>query len=313
MRQALLAHLSTAPTVRTLVAELITQGLLDSDPTTCISAANRAAATLFPANVPVSAAQSTIITSLVARLAEEDAARAGAAGCALSLIMNPTVEAAVREALNSSNLLQRARAADLLRKRKLAFDPAVLADVIRRGSEAEQLYACGTLARVQSTACVPLVLAALKSSHATVRQSAVYALEVIPDSAALSALIGALQNHDANVRYRAAIVLGRRPESGLAAEALRNVANTDSDAKVRGAAKIAAICATGGDLMSVLVDPATLRHEAKQLAAARFVNSAGHPTLIENGIALVGSQKQLFVDDLVIADLAGPSGGCIVP
>jgi HEAT repeat protein len=305
LRQALLAHLSTAPTVRTVVAELLTQGLLDSDATTCISAANRASATLFAVGGPASAPQAAVLASLVARLAEQDATRAGAAGCALSLIMNPTVEAAVREALASPSLLQPARATDLLRKKKLVFDPAVLTDVIRHGSEAERLYVCGTLARVQSAACVPLALAALESPYPAVRQSAVYALEVITDSSALAALIGALQHHDANVRYRAAIVLGRRPESAPAVEALRKTAANDSEAKVRGAAKIAAVCVSGGDVTSVLFDPVVLRDEAKQLAGVRFANPTGRPTLVENGVALVGSQKQLFVDDLVIADLGG--------
>jgi HEAT repeat protein len=305
MRQALLAHLTSAPAVQPLVTELQVQALLDADATTCMSAAARAAGTLFAPQAKHTALQTQVVASLIARLADQDAVKAGAAGCALSQIMNPTVEQELRKALTSSDLMQRARAADVLRKRNLAFDPAMLAEVMLRGTEEQQLFACGTLSRLQSQACVPLARTALESASPVVRQSAVYTLEVIADASALEALIGALKHRDANVRYRAAVVLGRRPASGAAISPLQKVAASDDDAKVREAARIAAECATGGDVSSVLADPATLRAEALKTTPRPFDIAAGKPTVIEAGIAQVSSQKQLFVDDLIIDELGG--------
>lgn len=305
MRQALLAHLTSAPAVQPLVTELQVHALLDADAVTCVSAAARAAGTLFAPQAKSTASQSQVVAGLIARLADQDGVKAGAAGCALSLIMNPTVEEALRKTLTSSDLMQRARAADVLRKRRLEFDPALLAEVIQRGTEEQQLYACGTLSRVQSPACVPLARTALESASPVVRQSAVYTLEVIADNSALEALIGALQHRDANVRYRAAVVLGRRPASGAAIQSLQKAAAGDVDAKVRAAARIAAVGANGGDMSSALADLSTIRTEALKSPPLKFDIAAGKPTSLEAGIAQVGSQKQLFVDDLIIDELGG--------
>ncbi|MBL8828849.1 MAG: HEAT repeat domain-containing protein [Planctomycetaceae bacterium] len=305
MRQALLAHLTSAPAVQPLVAELQVQALLDADATTCISAAARAAGTLFSPQAKPTALQSQVVASLIARLADLDPVKAGAAGCALSLIMNPVVEAELRMTLTSPDLMQRARAAEVLRKRKLDFDPTLLAEVMLRGTEEQQLYACGTLSRMQSPGCVPLARTALNSASPVVRQSAVYALEVIADDSALKALIGALKHSDANVRYRAAVVLGRRPASGTAIPSLQNVAANDENANVREAARIAAVCATGGDVSNALTDLGSLQAEAMQTSPRQFDIAAGKPMIIAEGIVQVGLQKQLFVDDLIIDELGG--------
>jgi hypothetical protein len=154
---------------------------------------------------------------------------------------------------------------------------------------------------------VPLAQAALASRFPTVRQAAVYALEVMEHPAARAALIAAIRHADANVRYRAAIVLGRRQGSATASEALRQVAQADPEPHVRQAAQIAAAFAGGGDVAGVLVDREKILAEAAKLPARKFEVAAGKPTVIKDGLVQVESQKQLLVDDLVLDDLGGAS------
>jgi HEAT repeat protein len=306
LRQAFFAHLAGQPETRTIVVPLVSAALLNPDPATCLSAAARANVTLFASDEKArDAERQAVIDSLTLRLGLGEAEIAGAAGGALWLIWGPAVESAVRAALASENLLQRARAADLLRKKKATFDPVVLADVFKKGGEGARLYVLGTLGRMQTAECVPVAAMGLADESPAVRQAAVYGLEVMNFAPAREALVSALNHADANVRLRATIVLGRRPDAGKAAAALKKTAESDSDPAVRDAAKIAAAVASGGDLAGVLADPDALFAEAAKLKPRIYDVAAGKPTVLSDGVAQVGSQKQLLVDDLVIDRIEG--------
>lgn len=306
LRQAFFAHLAGKPETRPTVVPLVAEALQNPDPATVLSAAARANGTLFaPDEKGRETERRAVIDSLTLRLGHADAAIAGAAGGALWLIWGPAAESAVRAALASENLPQRARAADLLRKKKAAFDPAVLMEVMRQGKESDQLHALGTLGRVQSAECVPVAAAGLAADSPAVRQAAVYSLEVMNHATARDALTDALNHSDPNVRRRAAIVLGRRPDASMAAVALRKTAESDGDPAVRDAARIAAAVTSGGDLTGVLADSAALFSDAAKLKPRIHDVAAGKPTVLRDGVAQVGSQKQLLVDDLVIDRIEG--------
>ena len=92
-----------------------------------------------------------------------------------------------------------------------------------------------------------LAQAALASQFPSVRQAAVYALEVLEHPAALAALVTALRHADANVRYRAAIVLGRPERRRGRRRGPPPSGPGDPEPHVQQAAKIAAAFAGGGD------------------------------------------------------------------
>jgi len=306
IRQAFLSNIAPGESVLEVALPILLTAVQQEDPMTRMAAAQslgRLRALAEPGAVDEQQA-GEILDALMAGLSCPEEKIAGAAGYALKTLWNAPIEGRVRAALESEDLTLRARSADLLRKCKLNFDPAVLTEVVTNGDQTQQLYACGTLARVQTEACVPVAKVALQSEHASVRQSAVYALEVMEFPSAAEALTGALTSNDANVRRRAAQVLGRRAEPS-AVTALRSTAASDADPAVRRAAEVAAALAAGDDLDGVLVDRDRFFAEAARLEPKRLAEAAGKPTSVEDGVAHVGSHKQLLVDDLVLDNLGG--------
>lgn len=300
IRQAFLANVAPGDGVAEIAVPLLLKALADPDAMTCMAAAQSLGRLGAAGKV-----DAALLDRLIRRLGGPEETPAGAAGYALKTLWTGEIERRIRHALAADDLTLRVRAADLLRKRKLPFDPGALGPAIARGSEDQQLYACGTLARVQSEGCVPVAAAALGSPHAAVRQSAVYALEVMAYPSAVAALVEALEHDDANVRRRAAIVLGRRTDARSAHAALAKRAAEDKDPGVRRAARTAAALVAGDDLAGVLAEPKVVLEQAAKLPPRGYDLAAGKPTDLKDGVAMVGTAKQLFVDDLVLDDLGG--------
>ena len=275
VRQALLANL--APSLKQEARPLLLEALADKEPFTGISAAGSLVRLQMFNKVGLGDKEyADALALLISRLASPDPTTAGAAGCALFLLWNPDVDQAVRQALTASDLWARVRAADLLRKKKLAFDVTVLAQPLERGSEDIQLYACGTLARMQTEPCVALANAALRSPHAPVRQSAVYALEVTTFPSAVEALgRRSRRARTPTSGTRAATVLGRRTDSEPILAALRAAAAKDADASVRDAARIAAAVTAKEDLSTVLADRQKFFADAAKLQPRESLPVAG--------------------------------------
>ena len=305
LRQALLAHLSSAPETRELVTEILSEALTDKDPTTCISAATRAANTFLTPSTINHPKERAIIQHLIQRLGDPEPTIAGAAACALGLLMNPALQEILRNNSSTKNFQQRTHIAEVLRKKRAPINLESLLEVIQAGNEAEQLHVCGTLTRIQSNECVPLAQAALKSAFPSVRQSAVYALEVIADPTATATIATALQHPDSNVRLRSAIVLGRRPNSAAALPSLERAAATDASTEVQDAARIAIASLRQTDIAPLLPSLESVQQAAPRESRHWSPPSAGSATRIEDGVVHIGSQKQLLVDDLVLLDLGG--------
>ena len=229
---------------------------------------------------------------------------AGAAAYALRELWRDDLEATLRADLADEDLLFRARVADLFRLRGRAFSVATLRPCVTQGDEQTQLFTCGVLTRLEAEEGVAIFAAALQSKHASVRQSAVYGLESVGTEKAFAALKVAMKNPDANVRRRAAIVLGRR---GVAAalDTLRNVAKGDADPAVRHAGATSAALIARENLAKVLTDGDTYRRQLREAQFSHLWTRAGKPTAVVDGVVQAGSQKQLFVDDLVVADFGG--------
>lgn len=288
VRRAFLAHIQPGSGVAAVVTPLLEEALRSRDPTSRMSAADS-----------LKRLGRTVDLSRVFRdAASPDEVVAGAASYAAWVLWDEAAERAARAALRSPDLLWRARAADLLRKRNLPFDPGLLGPVFRDGSEAAQLAAAGSLSRVQTAKCVAPLRAALDSRFPSVRQAVVYALEVVPAPESIDTLTGALRHGDANVRYRAAVVLGRlraRP----AVTALRAASAGDVDLRVRDAASIAAGLAAGGDVAAVLSSP------EPRPAGRRAHTFAGKPVVVRDGVIHLAGRKQLFADDWLLESREG--------
>ena len=304
IRQALLANFVKGEGVEPIASPILVAAAMRPDPMARMAAA-RALRRLgvFPAG-KADERLDAVVGRAVADLGSEDTRVEGGASYVLLELWNGQVEKRIRAALSDGDLWRRARAGDLLRKRKLAFPPKPLAEVIRRGSEAQQLFVCGTLSRVAWEDCVGPLKLALASPHASVRQAAVYALELTARPSAVKALTEALAHKDANVRLRAARVLGRR-SAAEALGALKRAAAADADAEVRHAARIAAALVGGEGPQAVLEPAGEMRKRLARLDPATMRRSAGKKTTVRDGVMQVGGQKQLFVDDLVVADLGG--------
>lgn len=242
------------------------------------------------------------VDRLLKDLGDPSDVTAGAAMYCIVMIWHPELAERVTELLNDDDPRRRIRAAEVLRKRKIAFDPASLRLAFEKGDEATQLFACGTLGRVQTAACASVVALGLASKHAMVRRAALYSLENLPADASGPILTGALLHVDADVRRRAAIVLGRRGDTTAVAE-LDRVAKNDAAADVREAARTAAAIVGGRDLSTVLVDRKRLLADAPNRAEHKFDRAAGKIPAMVDGIYQLQSHKQLFVDDLIVESI----------
>lgn len=238
-----------------------------------------------------------LLRSLIEDLASTDDVLGGAASYVLLRLWRPEVEAKLKLALHSDSPMQRVRAADLFRKRKIWFNVTALTWVFHKGPQQAQLYACGTLSRTQTDACVAVLKSASASRYPKVRQAAIYALEDVGTITAFSLLSELTGSHDENVRYRAAIVLGRQRVTA-AGRALDELAGHDVSPIVREAARIAAAEVKGQDLANVLVNPTPI---------VKFVSSPEHllsdvleTAVSSDGLLEIGNRKQLLVDNFAI-------------
>lgn len=304
VRRALLANIQDGPEARKVAIPVLLKALADGGAGERMAAAQSLARLKAFAGGEPTPVWRPALERLLSGLASPEESVAGAASYALLALWNSDIGGRLEKALQSPDLLLRARAADLFRKKKRPFDVAVLAPVFARGSELAQLHACGTLSRVQAPPSVPVLEAALRSRHAPVRQCAVYALESVGAAPAAQSLIRALRHTDPNVRYRAAAVLGRMREP-LAAEALRRAAQADSEPRVTGAARIAAALAGGRTLDAVLPQLGEVVSGADARPVRTIRPAAGGRAAMERGAVRIGGWKQLFADDLVVADLGG--------
>lgn len=254
-------------------------------------------------SIPFAADQDRLIATWINDLGSDDQRVGGAAMYALATLFGTKVKSALQAALSAENLMTRARAGGVLQKSGDSFDPSPLLEVMQNGSEEAQLFACGVLRKAFSQDTnVPIINAGLASPHAAVRQAAVYALEAYEFPSATTALKAALDHTDANVRYRAAIVMGRRKVKD-AVRTLEAMAAKEADPQVKKAAEIAAAVAGDKDLAGVLVDRKKFFEEAASLPPRKSPSVAGTPTTIKDGVVQIGTQKQLFVDDLVLENL----------
>jgi HEAT repeat protein len=242
------------------------------------------------------------VERLLKDLGAESDAEAGAAMYCLVTIWNPEIAERVAALLKDDDLRRRARAAEVLRKRKIAFDPAALRPVFEQAHETTQLFVCGTLGRVQTAVCAPVVALGLASKYAMVRRAAIYSLENLPADASGPILVQALRHAEADVRRRASIVLGRRGDK-TAVKELDRVAVSDADLEVREAARRAVAIVGGRDLATVLVDRTKVRADSANRVDRKFDRAAGAiPTLVD-GVYQLRSHKQLFVDDLIVESI----------
>jgi HEAT repeat protein len=266
IRKALLAHIRPGPGVVAIAEPILRAALARSDATSRMSAAQSWQRLGLVADVQV-------LNDCLRDLANPDPVVSGASSYCLYTLWSESVAAQLRRALNSKDLRLRAHAADILRKRGAQFDSAVLSPVFRDGDEASQLYVCGTLARIQTASCVPVLRRALRSRYARVRQAAVYALEPSDLPVAIACFREASHSPDPNIRRRAAVVLGREASSAEHAPPLANIAR--------------------------------LRDEALRRSPHSVPVVAGRPTKVHDGVLSVGNQKQLLVDGFALEDLGG--------
>ncbi|HOJ39542.1 MAG TPA: HEAT repeat domain-containing protein, partial [bacterium] len=305
VRQSFLSRLVPDERVVRLLGAQLYLCLLSEDTMTAMAAARAAVRlNLFRKDSTAREKQwPVVLKAFLKALGEEDVTKAGKAAWCLDVFWNEEVAEKLKQTVTSGSFWQRARASTLLRKKKVPFDLTGLAEVLRDGSEAMQLYVCGELARLQTQECVPLVAWAMDSCFSSVRQAAVYALEVMNSVAATETLMKGLSSSDRNVRLRVARVLGRRPNSEAAFSLLKKVSESDADPEVRQAALTASLIISGADLSGVLVGRESLLQQVAELPAKKVMKTAGRMTEVKNGVVVVGSQKQLLVDDLVIEDI----------
>lgn len=262
--------------------------------------------------------------SLTEDLGSEDAVVAGSASMALErLIDREGVSVNLGALLQFGTPIQRVRAALILFRTGHEIHPEILTDVAKDGGESAQLALCGLLGQVRSASGVPILQQLLESPHAPVRTAAVFALRstafvselepvakhpkgfdllalrpVAPRSdeesatqkAAVHALTRAVVSHDPNVREKAIDALAR---VGFRASS----SPEDSDPGVRNAARAAG----GGGL----IDLKEWQRETQNRKPQKQNPVFRKPTEIVDGVIQAGSDKQLLIDDFVIAEKSG--------
>jgi len=309
VRQGFMAYVSKGKESDPILVPLLVEAALKPDPMTRMCAAtglgklqafSGATAAVYATD------RARLIAEFIRDLGSEDAKVGGAAMFALVTLFGESEKAAVMAALASGDPMTRARAAGILQKKTVAFDATPLLKVIEKGSEEAQLFVCGVFLRFPQEADIAILKTALASPHVSVRQAAVYALETHGFPRARQVLMEALDHSDSNVRQRSAIILGRQK----IAEALPKIeamAARDAEPEIRNSATIAAAVAGGKDLSTVLVDRKKFLADAAKLPARKVPPGAGKLTEVKDGVVVIGTQKQLFVDDLVLADMSGAS------
>lgn len=270
--------------------------------------------------------------SLTNRLANDDQSVSGAAAMALERLSKlDRVRAFLKECSLNGNLIQRVRSALILFRAKEAIVIPALAEIPSHGSLEAQLTLCGLLGQIRSAEGVKLLRELLHSQHSQVRTAAVFALrstahvaklepvakhpkgfdivalrnsapkspeEANAQQLAIAALITSLQHRDPNIREKACDALNRVGAT-QALEPLAVLLN-DSDAGVRIAAH-SAIQVLSNDPSSALINLEKWRSDAKNRTPQRLNPVHRLPTPEREGVVEVGSDKQLLIDDFIVA------------
>lgn len=239
---------------------------------------------------------------LLKDLGDASDAKAGAAMYCLATIWHPALAERMIELLKDEDPRRRARAAEVLRKCKVAFNPALLRPAFEKGDEATQLFVCGTLGRVQTAECAPVLELGLMSKFTTVQLAALYAAENLPPEASGSICVKALERGSGEIRRHAAIVLGRNGVKSALAD-LDFVASTADEPDLREVARRSMALIRGDGLENVLVDRKQLLDDAAKRVDRKFDRAAGAVPKMVDGIYQLQSHKQLFVDDLIVESI----------
>ncbi len=223
--------------------------------------------------------------------------------------------------------LQRVRAALIRFRCGEEIDLGALAEVPGKAGRQTQLALCGLLGQMRRAESVSLLEKLLGSEFPAVRSAAVFALRSVghnaelkpvakhpkgfdllalranaPESAAAAALTKALGHNDPNVRQKSCDALNRIGAKSARA-AIRPLLR-DDDAGVRIAAKIA-IAALDDQPGEGLIDLETWQN-ATPNRKTRQINAIHRlPTEVSNGVVQAGGDKQLLIDDFVIARQTG--------
>ena len=267
---------------------------------------------------------------LAADLASADLVVAGTAATALErLIDMQGVRSHLKSVVRSGVPGQRVRAALILFRAGEEIDLSALTDVPDKGTGTAQLALCGLLGQMRSAGGVPLLERLLNSPDPGVRSAAVFALrstafisELKPVAKhpkgfdllalrprtpsndgekqllhnALNALGKALRHEDPNVRQKACDALNRIGAKGNPALEIGRLLD-DPDRGVR----FAAMAATGDGV----INPESWKRDAPGRKAHQLNPVFRPPTPIVDGVVQVGSDKQLMVDDFVVAEQSG--------
>jgi hypothetical protein len=283
-----------------LALPLVLRAVRSPDATDCIAgAAALARFRSWPAEHPEQA--TGLVNHLIERLGAKELEQAGAAGSALVLLRQwEGVIEATQAALANGSPQVRAFAATVLQDTETPFDVRLLSPAIVDGDEATQLRAVAVLARQTSPDTVPLLKRALESPLASVRKSAVFALRAYgwiadfrqvgtkPNGRPVSTLVLRTdRTPPEQARFAAAAAALR------AAESPPDLNRVARDALVR----IGAVQMDPGEL---LIDYEDWKRRAEDRPARRLSDVAGR-TMEPSPVIEIGTQKQLFLDDFLIA------------
>ncbi len=232
--------------------------------------------------------------------------------------------------------LQRVRAALVLFRCNQAIDLSFVNEVPKRGNESAQLSLCGLLGQARTEKGTPLLAQLLDSRFSTVRTAAVFALRSIAhvaqlqpvakhprgfdllalravkpttteaqkiQQAAIDVLIGALKHVDPNVRQKACDALSRVDAKAAGASIERLF--SDPDPGVRIAARTSAGILNDGASSKILIDHDKWKHGATERTFHQLGKVHRPPTTTVKGVVQVGSDKQLLIDDFVVAEMTG--------
>lgn len=276
------------------------------------------------------------IAHMAAVLESEDLVISGSSAMALERLIDVgNTRDQLRARVETGTPSQRVRAALILFRAKEKIDISLLAEVPSKGNEQAQLGLCGLLGQIRTAPCVTLLEEALQSEHPAVRTAAVFALrstahvaelkpiakhpkgfdilalrptepsnpdEAETQHAAITALTTALSHDDPNVREKACDALNRIG----AAEAIAPISELrkDPDAGVRIAAETAFGVLTE-EPSGVLIDLEAWKQAASDRTAHQPTPVFRKPTELIDGVVQAGSDKQLLIDDFVIAEQSG--------
>lgn len=264
------------------------------------------------------AALKLAVTGMGRDLNSESVTAAGSAAMSLERLIDVEgVRAQLQPLSQLGPPLQRVRASLVLFRAGDKIDVNFLATP---GTEQAQLALCGLLGQMRTAACVPLLEQSLESKHPSVRTAAVFALRSIAHVADLKPVAKHPHGFD---------ILALRPaEPSTAEEAktqeaaiaalTRAVGNEDPNVRQKS---IDALNRVGAVLATPLLDDpdpgvriaargSLIDHEAwRRASAKRPIHKLGEyqrqPTAIIDGVIQAGSDKQLLIDDFIIAEQSG--------